>query len=194
MAGPPATHQGRVMLVGSSILRMWESAESELAPLPVLNVAVNGSVTRDQLELVDPVVVPYRPKIIVYYCGSNDISYGAPPSEVCGNFVEFSRRVRSALPGVCVVYLSVIKCREKWGKFAAIDEVNAAAAAFCRETSNHTYVDINERLLEPDGETPNDDLFWDDLLHLLPDTYTAVVMPALKPVLQDLWEASPPAS
>lgn len=52
------------MLVGSSILRMWESAESELAPLPVLNVAVNGSVTRDQLELVDPVRWPVIPRSI----------------------------------------------------------------------------------------------------------------------------------
>jgi hypothetical protein len=54
-------------------------------------------------------VLPRRPSIIVYYCGSNDISYGATAEQVAHNFVEYSSRLRLALPDVRIIYLGVLK-------------------------------------------------------------------------------------
>jgi len=180
--------KAEVLLVGSSIFGMWEKAAEQLAPLSVANVAINGSFTTDHFGLIGPLVLPRRPSIIVYYCGSNDISYGATAEQVAHNFVEYSSRLRLALPDVRIIYLGVLKCADKYGKFEIIDTTNAIVKEFCDATAHHYFVDINSQLLHPNGETAKDELFEDDNLHLLPTTYTTVVVPALKPLLTKLCE------
>src|SRR5579863_6261401 len=46
------------------------------APLPVLNGAFPGAVTYDVLSRIGNLVLPCKPRIVVYYSGGNDISGG----------------------------------------------------------------------------------------------------------------------
>ena len=72
-ASEPISPPGGVLLVGSSIFKRWTNAVSDLAPFPVTNRAFGGSQTSHQLMFFDQVVSPCRPRLIVWYCGSNDI-------------------------------------------------------------------------------------------------------------------------
>src|SRR5690242_2129812 len=71
----PPPREG-ILFIGSSIFRLWTRLTEQMAPLPVFNRAFGGSVTQDILDRADQIVLPYKPKIIVYYCGSNDVNAG----------------------------------------------------------------------------------------------------------------------
>src|SRR5438094_450922 len=64
---------GGIVFVGSSVFHRWTSLVSQMAPLPIINLAFDGSQTTDMLRVIDSRVIPLRPKVIAYYCGSNDI-------------------------------------------------------------------------------------------------------------------------
>jgi hypothetical protein len=67
---------GGIVFTGSSIFQFWTRLKEQMAPLPVLNRAIAGTVTQDMLDRIGRLVLPYQPRIVVYYCGSNDISAG----------------------------------------------------------------------------------------------------------------------
>lgn len=97
---------GGIVFVGSSIFRQWTTVPEQMAPLPVLNRAFGGSRTGDQLARFDQVVTPYAPKVIVYYCGSNDLKAGAvaeDPAAIFARFRAFSERVQATLPQTRII-------------------------------------------------------------------------------------------
>jgi hypothetical protein len=67
IAPPP---KDAILFIGSSIFRQWTNVREHMAPLPVFNRAFGGSRTWEVLNYMDQVVLPYRPRIIVYYTGS----------------------------------------------------------------------------------------------------------------------------
>jgi hypothetical protein len=93
---PPPT--GSILFVGSSVFRLWKGLAAQMAPLPVFNRAFGGSRTHEILAYLDRIILPYRPRLIVYYCGSNDINANVSPVQIAANFKEFVVRVQSQLP------------------------------------------------------------------------------------------------
>ena len=71
------------MFTGSSIFQFWAHLREQMAPLPVFNRAIAGTVTQDMLNRIGQLVLPYEPRIVVNYCGSNDISAGEDAT-TCG--------------------------------------------------------------------------------------------------------------
>jgi hypothetical protein len=87
---------GGIVFTGSSIFRFWTHLTDQMAPLPVLNRAIAGTVTQDMLGRIGQLVLPYQPRIVVYYCGSNDISAGedgGPIIERTKRFIQILREV-----------------------------------------------------------------------------------------------------
>src|SRR5258708_1307960 len=69
--------RGGIVFTGSSIFQFWTRLTEQMAPLPVLNRAIAGTVTQDMLDRIGQLVLPYQPRIVVYYSGTNDISSAA---------------------------------------------------------------------------------------------------------------------
>src|SRR5687767_6833387 len=93
VAPPP---QGGILFIGSSIFRQWADLEADMAPLPAFNRAFGGSRTWEVLHYMDEIVLPYKPRVIVYYCGSNDVNAGESAAAIAGRFQEFVARVEQA--------------------------------------------------------------------------------------------------
>ena len=98
---------GQVLFVGSSTFTFWKHLKSDMEGVPCINVAFGGSKTMHVLQTVDQ-IVQFRPKVVVYYCGTNDISGGAMPEVPVENFKEFATNFRRKVPGVKIVYVSII--------------------------------------------------------------------------------------
>jgi len=81
--------QQAILFIGSSIFRQWTHLKAQMAPLPVFNRAFGGSWTADILEHMDKIVLPYQPRIIVYYCGSNDINGSERPLPIFSRVKQF---------------------------------------------------------------------------------------------------------
>lgn len=185
-ANPPP--KGGILFVGSSIFRQWTNVPEQMAPLPVLNRAFGGSRTGDQVARFEQLVPRYAPRIIVYYCGSNDLRAGTTPEDpnaIFARFREFSRRAIAARPDVRFVFVSATRSPDRVARWEQVDHYNALARAYCTATPHHTFVDINPALVNADGH-PRLELYRDDKLHFHPPAYVEFTA-ILKPVLERLW-------
>ena len=184
---PP--RKGGILFVGSSIFRQWTNVAEVLAPLPVKNRAFGGSRTGDQLLRFDAVVVPWAPRLVVYYCGSNDLKAGEPPEAIFGRFREFDERIRKELPKTRLVFVSATRSPDREPMWDRVDDYNRRVREYCQATPGRTFVDVNPTLVGVDGR-PRLDLYQPDRLHLLPAAYAEFAR-VLRPVVAREAEAVP---
>jgi lysophospholipase L1-like esterase len=184
-AKPPA--RGGILFVGSSIFRQWTNVAEQMAPLPVLNRAFGGSRTGDQLARFEQLVPRYAPRIIVYYCGSNDLKATPPdaPGVIFGRLREFSERVRIRFPETHLIYVTATRSPDRVNRWEQVDHYNALARAYCEATPRRTFIDLNPVLVDANGH-PRLDLYKSDKLHFHPPAYEAFAA-VIKPVLERLW-------
>lgn len=178
---------GGILFVGSSIFRQWANLARQMAPLPVLNRAFGGSRAGDQLARFDQLVPRYAPRIIVYYCGSNDLkaSPADAPEAIFARFREFSERVRATSPATHLIYVSATRSPDRVERWEQVDHYNALARAYCDATPRRTFVDVNPALVDASGN-PRLDLYVADKLHFHPPAYD-LFSARIKPVLERVW-------
>ena len=177
--------KGAILFVGSSIFRQWTNLKHHMAPLPVFNRAFGGSRTLELLYYMDKIVLPYKPRIIVYYCGSNDVNAGATAPEIFLHFKQFSDRVAQELPATLVFYVSINRAPQKMDKWDVVDSANALIRDFCSSTKKREYIDVNPVLFDGNGK-PRMELYRDDKLHFKDPAYEEFTR-VIKPVLQKAW-------
>jgi hypothetical protein len=173
------------VFVGSSIFRLWTSVAEDMAPLPGYNRGFGGSETPDVLYYMDRIVVPYRPRFVVYYCGSNDVSSGSSAAEITARIRQFHERLQRDLPGTRLFFVSVIRAPQKRNRWATVDSVNAQVRQYVATAKNIEFIDVNPILLDARGEVQGA-LYLPDSLHYKPEAYTLFTS-VVKPVLQRAW-------
>jgi lysophospholipase L1-like esterase len=178
-----------VLFVGSSIFHRWTSLARQMAPLPVLNRAIDGLQTADVLRMMDSVVLHSKPRVVVYYCGSNDVDAGEPAAAIVGRIRQFADRVAATLPTTRVVFVSINRAPEKRDLWDVVDAVNHDVEVYAAATKRLQYVDVNPVLFNRDG-MPRIDLYLSDQLHLRPAAYEEFAR-ILKPVLTRAFETPP---
>jgi lysophospholipase L1-like esterase len=172
---------GGIVFVGSSIFHRWTALSSQMAPLPIANLAIDGTVTADMLAMVNSRVIPLRPKVIAYYCGSNDVDLGDSADAIVGRIVQFIDRVGAALPSTRIVFVSVNRAPEKQDLWNVVDDVNRRMQMYASSHPHVEFVDVNPVLFTTDGK-PRFDFYMPDELHLRPPAYEGFTK-ILKPVL-----------
>jgi len=180
--------KGAILFIGSSIFRQWTTVAADMAPLPAFNRAFGGSRTEDILTHMDRVVLPYAPKLIVYYCGSNDINAHVAPADIAANFQTFVERVHRQLPGTRVVYVAINRAPQKRKAWAEVDDANRRIASYCATDRRLAFADVNPALFDADGE-PRTELYVADGLHFKPESYREFTR-ILKPVVEAHWKAA----
>lgn len=178
----PPPKDGIVFIGASSIVR-WNLPQyfPELGARAI-NRGFGGSQSVDSLRYVDRIVIPYHPRIVVYYAGDNDVEAGVPASEIAHQFALFEAKVHAALQDTKVIYISIKPSIRRWKWIDTIRTSNALAKAYCLKTSNTTFMDIENQMLGADGQ-PNPELLVPDGLHMTPAGYE-VWTAALKPLLK----------
>ena len=174
---PPADG---ILFLGSSSIVGWD-VEKYFPDLPVYNRGFGGSQIIDSVHFAERIVVPYRPKTIVFYAGDNDLAAGKSPDQVAADYRTFVSKVHAALPKTRIVYIAVKPSIRRWH---LIDKIRAANALILAETAKDArlrFVDIDDPMLGDDGK-PRKELFKSDGLHLNPSGYelwTSLVRPHL---------------
>jgi lysophospholipase L1-like esterase len=163
---PPAAP---VLFVGSSSIRMWKVAQS-FPDLAVVNRGFGGSQISHVLQYFDRVVTPYKPRVIVFYSGDNDIAGGKSAERVATDFAEFLRRVHETLPGTPVVLISPKPSIKRWKLIETIREANGRLAALAKDDPLLHFVDVHPAMLNEKGE-PRPELFLGDWLHMNAEGY-----------------------
>lgn len=181
--------QHPALFVGSSIFNQWSAVPKHMAPIPTINCAFGGSRTWEVLHYMDDAVVRYQPRLVCYYCGSNDVNAGAPAAEIVANITAFAERLRTALPGTALVLCSIIRAPQKQDLWKVVDDANEGIEALSASIDYCEYVDLNPALeLPPAGSRqPDPNIYKTDGLHYLQDAYDTRFKPAIRPVIEHLW-------
>ncbi len=165
---PPA---GATLFIGSSSIRFWRTLSNDFAGHAVLNRGFGGSQISDVLLYPEEIVFPYKPRVIVFYCGGNDINAGKTPERVFRDFMLFAGAVRETLPGTKLFYISIAPNPARFSQVPKILQANRMIEGYCHEHRGETeFIDIYPLMLNPDGN-PRPELYGPDRLHMSPAGY-----------------------
>jgi len=184
---PPAP--GTVICIGSSHMQNWKSVQEDLAPLTVHNFGIGGSRMNQAADLfIDNLAIPFKPRAVILYEGSNDINAGTQPEEVLANFRKLYGKLHAALPQTRLYVLGVVPSPGKrFEKIADLRKTNELIAKECATQPWMKFIDVTEPLIGADGK-PKEELFIPGNIHMLPAGYVVwksviapVIVPAEKP-------------
>ncbi len=153
-----------VLFVGSSSIRMWQTRAS-FPDLPVINRGFGGSHISDINFYFKRVVLPYKPKLIVFYAGDNDIVSGKSAQQVLEDFRRFVEMVREELPRTPIIFISIKPSESRWNFWPVTKQANEMIRLFCEKNNRLTFVDAGSVLLNADGKA-NNEFFLADKLHM----------------------------
>jgi len=175
---PPANS---ILFIGSSSIRMWD-LKKYFPGISAINRGFGGSYISDSVYYADKIAAPYKPRLIVFYAGDNDIADNKPPARLAADLEDFLAAVRKQLPQVPVIYISIKPSLARWRLWPKIQEANELLKASCRRRPLCRFIDVGAAMLGSDGK-PNAELFMPDGLHLNDKGYrlwTDILAPQLK--------------
>ena len=179
---------GGIVFTGSSIFQFWTHLTDQMAPLPVLNRAIAGTVTQDMLDGIGQLVLRYQPRIVVYYCGSNDISAGEDAGPIVERTKRFIQILHEKSPNTFFYYAAIQKAPEKRERWDVVEAVNREMERYSRQAVNVGYIDLNPVLFDSRNNV-REDLFLPDGLHFRPDsTAYSEFSQIVKPILTGAWQ------
>lgn len=175
---------GVIVFTGSSSFTLWSSMEHDLAPLPVLNRGFGGARMQDVVHYAERVVLPYHPRAVVLFAGTNDIAWPNPASaqQVYDGYLAFVRAIHSRLPETPIYFVGITPTPSRWRYWPIVQEANGLICTHTQSDSRLHYIDLTVQLLGPDGK-PDRSLYRFDGLHPNQKGYvkwTAVIKPILQ--------------
>jgi lysophospholipase L1-like esterase len=168
-----------LLLLGSSIIHQWTPILPD-APmtLHVTNLGIDGLTTKQMHSNLETILHPlsetYEPNVILFYCGSNDISHPqqSDNEHILENTEQILEYLQDRFPETLVVYLSILKCPGRSKFSAQIEKVNHSIRNFSKKArsgkkapSRIQFVDLNPEI------RANPDFFLQDGVHLNPMGY-----------------------
>jgi len=173
-----------ILLLGSSIIHQWTSILPDSPmPLHITNLGINGLTTQQMSSNLETILQPlsetYEPSVILFYCGSNDVSHPQTPQaetqetqEIIRNTEQILEYLQDRFPETLVVYLSILKCPGRSKFSAQIEKVNHAVRNFSKKArsgkkgpSRIQFIDLNLEI------RANPEFFQHDGVHLNPMGY-----------------------
>jgi lysophospholipase L1-like esterase len=155
---------GGIVFVGSSSIRLWDT-NKWFPDHGVINRGFGGSQVCDSTHFADVLVAKYKPRLVVFYAGDNDINGGKSAEQVHVDYRAFVAKVRAALPEARVAYISIKPSIARWDQREKQREANRLIAADCAEDEKLEFVDVWPVMVGEDG-TPRNDIFVEDGLHM----------------------------
>lgn len=179
-ASPP--RPGSIVFVGSSSIRMWTTLDRDFPGLPVLNRGFGGSEAGDVAQFAERIVVPYKPPVVVFYAGDNDLAADKTPAQVLAAFQSFVATMHRDLPATRVVFISIKPSIARWSIVDKMRQANSLVRDYVRTDDRLAYVDVFTPMLDVSGQ-PRRELFLEDGLHMTPAGY-AIWRDLIAPVIR----------
>lgn len=160
LADPPPTNA--ILFLGSSSIRKWTTLTQDIPGKQIINRGFGGSHIADSTALADRIVFPYKPRLIVFYAGDNDLAAGESVDHVVADYRAFVGTVHERLPETRIAYISIKPCPLRWRLVDKVRAVNQQIAAM--KDDKLDFIDVYSAMIGPDGKPPKD-LFLADGLH-----------------------------
>ncbi len=156
---PPA--QNAVLFVGSSTIARWNT-QKFFPDIETINRGFGGSYVVDSVYYADSIIIPYKPKTIVFYAGDNDTVDTKPPEMIFADFKALFIKIRTALPETRIIVISIKPSIERWKCWPQMQKTNYLISNYCKSQKNSYFVDLSAFMLDSNGR-PRKDLLADGL-------------------------------
>ena len=161
---------GGIVFNGSSSIRMWD-LKSSFPDLTLFNAGFGGSMIDDSTHFAARVVLPLKPRLIVFYAGDNDSASGHSAARIADDFKAYAGTIHAALPECRVLYIPIKPSIARNALLPLQKEANALIARHCAaQPAWLEYLDLATPLMAADGSL-RPELYQKDGLHLSPAGY-----------------------
>jgi len=173
-----------IVFTGSSSIRMWKTLAEDLAPIPVVNRGFGGSTIPQVMYYADRIIMPHQPKIIVFYCGENDLSNDeSEPELALKSFKKFNKYLKKNLPVTKIFFIAIKPSIRRWNYWPKLNEANKKIEKYINKKDNYYFVDVAAKMLDENGIVLQD-IFIKDNLHMNAKGYE-IWTNMLKPLLEE---------
>lgn len=162
--------KGGIVFVGSSSIRKWVTLAEDFPHHQVLNRGFGGSQIIDSVHFADRMVIPYEPRMIVFYAGGNDLHAHKSPQKVFGDFKAFVEKVRAKLPRTEIAFISIAGNPARWAEVEQVKATNALVEKYIQSQEGMKFINVFPRMLGSDG-LPRPEIFVADRLHMNAEGY-----------------------
>ncbi|RYY00974.1 MAG: G-D-S-L family lipolytic protein [Gammaproteobacteria bacterium] len=164
---PPANS---ILFVGSSSFTRWMDVKNYFPGYPILNRGFGGSVLTDVIRYAYDIIIPYKPKQVVIYCGENDLGSFLTPEEVLRRVKTLVGIIRQNLPLTTISYVSIKPSPVRDKIQDQVKEANRQIKAYLKTQKNADFIDIYGAMLDANGKM-REELYKEDRLHMKPEGY-----------------------
>ena len=161
--------------------------EEDKNPHKVINRDFGGAHTKHITRHKDKIVFPYKPKAIVFFCGTNDINGWNSPEDVFAEFENFYDSVKERLPKTMVFAISIQPSPSRFDQRPRQQKWNESVRNLATKETNLVFIDVSSPMLSASDE-PRPELYTEDLLHMNQEGYkiwTKLVRENLKEFFPD---------
>ena len=161
---PPAN---AILFVGSSSFRMWKDVSGYFPAYTIINRGFGGSAFPDVIRFANDIILPYKPKQILIYCGENDFAREdtLSPDQVTQRFIELFTIIRKKYKKVSIAYVSMKPSPSRAKLLLKFQATNDMIKEFLATKKRTDYIDVYQSMLTDSG-SPMPDIFLQDNLHM----------------------------
>ena len=179
---PPPSHP--IVFTGSSSFTRWSDMNEAFSGYPVLNRGFGGSIMLDVIRYAYDVIIRYRPRQVVIYCGENDLASADSISaaEVVLRVKTLFGIIRTNLPQATIDFVSIKPSPVRAGIQPKVKAANREIKAFFSKQKNAAFIDLYNAMLDAKGAM-REELYVGDRLHMKPEGYAIwkkIILPYLK--------------
>ena len=156
-----------VLFVGSSSFRMWKDVQDHFPGHVIINRGFGGSTLLDVTRYANDIILPYKPKQVLIYCGENDFaaSDSLNPAQLAQRFIDLFKIIRGRYRKVPIAYVSMKPSPSRKHLMEKFDAANMMIKEFLAKKRRTAFIDVYHAMLKEDG-TPMTDIFLGDNLHM----------------------------
>lgn len=160
----PKGQKLRLLLYGSSSMRLWVDPQNDFPEFEVINQAFGGSTLAACCWFFKRLIPQYHPDLLVFYAGDNDLGDGRHPEEV---FIFF-KYLMTLIDRYCGnIPMAFISLKPSIARHYLINSIKFTNSIIHKEIDtfypNCTFVDIFDSMSKANNR---ETLFENDGLHL----------------------------
>lgn len=168
----PVTPKGeklRLLLYGSSSLRLWPDPQNDFPEFDVINQAFGGSTLAACCWFFKRLVPQHNPDLLVFYAGDNDLGDGRHPEEIFIYFKYLMSLIDRHCGNIPVAFISVKPSIARQYLLNSIKFTNSIILKEIEKVHpNCTFVNIFDSMSQAHNQ---ESLFEEDGLHLSENGY-----------------------
>jgi lysophospholipase L1-like esterase len=161
-----------VLLIGSSSFTKWKDVQDYFPEHTMLNRGFGGSSLTDVIFYANDVVLKYKPKQILIYCGENDVagSSSVTADTVLERFKTLYGIIRSKFKKVPVAFISMKPSPSREKLLPIYVKGNELIKTFLGSQKNTAFINVYDSMFDAEGKILAH-IFIGDKLHMNAEGY-----------------------